>query len=160
LQLLPAGGTPAVTVALDSFQFGFHNTATTGGTATGKASFDALDVTAVYNANSPQVLARLTRGPSYDSAVLTQKDAAGTPVAVCVLKTVCVTDDTVTKNAAGLPGEEVKFAFEALTEANSTGSVYWSQATNSASGPNLPAGLTLGALPSPAATGLTPQLAG
>src|SRR5262245_47523097 len=98
LQLLPPAGqsTPAaVTLNLDHFQFGFHKPVPPigSGIAGGIASFDALDVIASYTANSPQLFAQLVTGQNYDSAVLTQKDASGNPVAVWALSTVFVTDD-------------------------------------------------------------------
>jgi type VI protein secretion system component Hcp len=177
LQLLPAAGqgTPAVMLALDSFRFDFHNSVTfpTGGigATVGPVSFDALDVTAAYNANSPEVFAQLTSGLAYDGAVLTQKDASGSPVAAWVLRTVFVSDDALSGN--GLPPEtvrgaatapptteELRFAFEEITEATSAGSQSRNQLAGSNSGPALPAGLTLSELPAPAPTGLTLQLAG
>jgi type VI protein secretion system component Hcp len=155
LKLVPLGGgfaPAAVTLALDSFQLGFHNGVSINdgvGIGAGVASFDALDVSASYTANSPRVFGQLVRGAHYSSAVLIQKDASGNPVAVWVLGTVFVTDDRVTSSDAGVPAEELKFAFVSITAANSTRLASWDQVSQSASGPALPDGTVLSALPAP-----------
>src|SRR5262249_5436758 len=101
----------------------------------------ALDVNASYTANSPGLFAQLVTGQHYDSAVLTQKDASGNPVAVWVLGTVYVTDDSINTSDSGVSAEELKFAFVSITEATSTRSASWDQVFDTASGP------ALGALP-------------
>ncbi len=89
LTLTLSGGTaPALTapIDLDSFKFGFHNPTTigsiTGGAGTGKATFDALSVTAAAGAASPLLFYALATNAPYDTATLTRYDAAGHPVAV------------------------------------------------------------------------------
>ena len=71
----------AVTLAVNSFQFGSH-LPVANGAATGFPRFDELALTAKYNANSPQLFASLTTGQEYASAVLTEDDAGGKPVVV------------------------------------------------------------------------------
>jgi hypothetical protein len=130
LQLLPAAGqsTPApVTLALDSFQLSFHHRIGPNSVA----SFDALDVTAPYTANSPLLFGQLTIGQAYPSAVLTQKDGSGNTVGIWALNDVHVTDDAVTGSGSGLPSEELKFAFAELGQG-----VGHNQQTGS--GPRLP----------------------
>jgi hypothetical protein len=161
LQLLPAAGqsTPkAVTVVLDSFQFGFHLTPAAG--AGLRASFGALDVTAALSSAAHDLFDTLTKRVRYETAILTQVDAAEKPVAVWVLSKVFVTDHLITFDAGAPPALQLKFAFFAVTEATSDRSASWNQTTNTATGPDLPAGLTLHALPSPADTGLTLRLGG
>jgi type VI protein secretion system component Hcp len=167
LQLIPSAiqGSSAVTLPLDSFHFRFHHTSIIGGSSGGgsgteNASFDALDVTTTYNADSPQLLAQLTQAKAYDKAFLTLPDAGNGTVAVWSLATVLVTEDKVTNNSAGLPAEELQFAFDAIRQANSTGSASWSLLTNNPDdGLGLPAGVTLSPLPGPPTTNLTLQLA-
>jgi len=75
-----------------------------------------------------------------------------------VLGASLITDDIITGSAGALPTQEVKFAFGAVTEATSNDSASWTRSIPSATGPAVPAGVTLDALPSPAATGLTLNL--
>jgi hypothetical protein len=164
LQLWPSSSqdTEGVAIALDSFRFGFHNTSPidSNNGSSGKAAFDSLDVTASYNANSPTLLAGLTGGVTYGKAVLTQRDAGGHPVAAWAMGTVLVSDDSVTKNTTGLPEEELKFFFGSVREATSATNRPWSQLTNSDTDvdgevPEVPADLSLSALPAQAGSHLT-----
>jgi type VI protein secretion system component Hcp len=160
MTLALAGGTATpVSIDLSSFQFGSHDPVTFGsaGATPGRTSFAALDVTAALTAAGPDLLSALTTGHFYDTGTLTQYDAAGNPAAVWVLGTVFVTDDNLT-GSDHQATQDLKFAFGSATEATSTTSGSWSLLTGDASGPALPSGLTLDALPAPAATGLTLQL--
>jgi type VI protein secretion system component Hcp len=163
LQLVPLQGPhspQAVTLNLDSYQFGFHNTATFGpvGVSLGRASFDALDVTTALDSSAHDLFLALTQGKRYPTANLTQYDASGNPVAVWALNNVFVTDELFAGGGSA-PTMELKFAFGGVREATSMRSVSWNQLTNSTAGaPGLPTDLTLSPLPSPAATGLTLQL--
>jgi type VI protein secretion system component Hcp len=153
----------AVTLALDSYQFGFQNTASvTSGTA-GTVTFDDLVVKAPLSGASPQMFQALASGTAYETALLTQRDGSGNPIAEWALKSVFVTSDTVSSDSAGTPTEELHFAFGALTEgtvppggAPVTGS--WNQVTNSnglSDVPTLPGDLVDPAAP----TGPTASLA-
>jgi type VI protein secretion system component Hcp len=158
LQLLPAAGqnTPAaVTFELNSFKLGFHKQA--GGTAA--VSFDALDVTAPYTANSPLLFRQLTKGQAYPSAMLTQKDAGGNTVGVWALNNVRLTDDAITGSGNGLPGEELKFAFGALAQSVGTHIAGWSQVNKSSSSSDIPSVLDR-ATPAVAPTRVTLDLSG
>src|SRR5262249_54966904 len=139
LTLQLAGGTDptaSLSLNLNSFQFGFHNSTTigsaTGGAGAGKASFDALDVTTALSDASPELFAALASGKHYDTATLTETNAAGRPIASWVLGTVFVTEDHLTDSGSGsgLPTEELKFAFGKITEATSVGSASWDALTN------------------------------
>src|SRR5262249_23152745 len=137
----PSGA--AVTLNLNTFRFGFHNSGprSSSSGATGAASFDALDVTAALSAASPGLFEALTSGARYATAILTESNADRQPIAVWALGTVVVADDALTGSGGGLPTEELKFAFVAITEANSAGSASWSRLTNSDTNPSkLPAG--------------------
>jgi type VI protein secretion system component Hcp len=136
----------SVHLALDTFNFGFHNATTigsaTGGAGAGKAKFDELNVAALFSANSPVLLKALVIGAHYETAVLTQRDASGNPVAAWALGTVFVTDDGV-KSGTPLPTETLTFAFGSITEATSAHSTSWSQVLNENEGRGLPDGLVL-----------------
>ena len=71
LQLTPAGGS-AVSIALDSYQFGFQNVANIGvgtsGISTGKPSFDELVVGAEFAPDSPLLFQSLVSGAGYATA--------------------------------------------------------------------------------------------
>jgi type VI protein secretion system component Hcp len=157
---LAGGNATPVSLDLSRFQFGYHNSTTVGptGVVPGTTSFDELDVTAALSKASPVLFAALTTGHFYDTGTLTQYDAFGNPAAVWVLGTVHVTDDIVT-GSGGQTTQEVKYAFDSVTEATGNHSTSWNRLTRSASGPALPTGLALDAVPGPsAATGLTLQL--
>src|SRR5260221_672264 len=87
LELIPGVGSslPAVTLTLDSYQFGFVNATTIGsatsGAGAGKATFNELTVTDPLSGASPQLFAALVAGGHYQTAVLTQRNGAGDPVA-------------------------------------------------------------------------------
>ncbi len=59
LTLSNATGGTSVTLPIDSYKFGFHNTGTIG-SDTGKATFNALDVTLPLSNGSPALLTALT----------------------------------------------------------------------------------------------------
>ena len=163
LELLPAEGQtfPAVTLALDSYDFTFRNPTTigsaTGGAGAGKVQFDALEVSLPLTADSPELFEVLVRGDHYDQAVLTQRNAAGQPVAVWVLETVFATTHAIDGDSEG-PGEHVTFVFGAVTEATSAHQVSVNQIFNTADGPPLPEGLTLAPLAAAPATALRLEL--
>jgi type VI protein secretion system component Hcp len=164
LALLPAIGSslPAVTLALDSYQFGFTNTTTIGsgttGAGAGKAKFDELTISAPMSQASPQLFAVLALGDHYDTAVLTQRNAAGKPVAEWVLDTVFLTSDGIKNDSAAVPTETLHLAFGALSEVTATHSASWSQVENTPTGPTPPTGVTLAALPARNAPALTLEL--
>jgi type VI protein secretion system component Hcp len=157
---LASGNATPVSLDLNTFQFGFHNSTTVGptGVVSGTTSFDELDVTAALSDAGPNLFAAVTTGHNYRSGTVTQYDAAGNPAAVWVINPAIVTDFTITGRAGALPTQDVKLLFGAVTEATSNDSASWTHSTASATGPAVPAGLTLDALPSPAATGLTLKL--
>ncbi len=75
LTLSNATGGTSVTLPIDSYQFGFHNTPSFGsGGTTSKATFDALDVTLPLSNGSPALLTALTSAAHYQQATLTLKD--------------------------------------------------------------------------------------
>jgi type VI protein secretion system component Hcp len=154
---LSGGNATPVSIDLNTFHFGFHNSTSVGpsGVVAGMTSFDELDVTATLSDAGPDLFAALTSGKHYGTATLTQYETAGNPAAVWVLDPAFVTDYTVSGSAGALPTQDVKFLFSEATEATSNDTESWSRSSASASGPALPAGLTLDALPSPATTGLT-----
>ena len=53
----------------------------------------------------------LATGSHYKTATLTETNSDGQPIAIWVLGTVFVSNDTVTKNKAGLPVEKLTFVF-------------------------------------------------
>ncbi len=135
------GNAPALTapIDLDSFKFGFHNPTTigsiTGGAGTGKATFDALSVTAAAGAASPLLFYVLATNAPYDTATLTRYDAAGHPVAVWVLGTVFAAGDNYSGSDPTQHTEEtLNFQFVSITEVTNPNQVSWSLPTNSASG--------------------------
>src|SRR5262249_38079021 len=105
--------------------------------------------TAALSSASPALFAALTGGLSYATATLTQKNAAGQPVAVWVLGNVTVTDDALTRTGSGLPAEELKLAFGPITEVTKTSQASWTLLTNTATGPAWPNPSTLAPLNSP-----------
>ena len=113
----------------------------------GKARFDALAVTAPFGADYPLLLRAVGAGDHYNRAVLTERDAAGHPVAAWVLDTVFVSGDKIDNDSAAVPSESLKFAFGSVTEATSDRTTSWSQVDNKAGGTDLPAGLDLSPLP-------------
>jgi hypothetical protein len=153
LTLQLAGGTDptaSLSLNLDAFQFGFHNSATigsaTGGAGAGKASFDALDVSTALSDASPELFAALASGRHYETATLTETNAAGQPIASWVLGTVFVTDDLLTDNGFDPPAEELKFAFGAITEVTNPNQASWSIIAQTATGPAGPNPSTLAPL--------------
>src|SRR5262249_3315179 len=161
LTLQLTGGTAAPgTLNLNSFQFGFHDPATVDitsptGFRTGPTAFDALDVTTVLSNASPDLFKAVASGARYDTSPLTEPTPAGQPIASWTLGTVFITDDLQTGTGSALPGEELKFGFESITEANSVHSASWSVITRSGSSGAGASGLS--PLPTPPATNLTLQ---
>src|SRR5262249_59857667 len=100
------------------------------------------------------LLVAVAGGAHYDTATLTQTNAAGQPIASWTLGTVFITDDLQTGTGSGsaLPGEELKFGFESITEANSVHSASWSVITHS--GSSGPGATGRSPLPHPPATTL------
>jgi len=153
LELKPASGSslPAVTLALDSYQFGFENSA-------GTATFDDLQVTAPLNGESPLLFEVLASESHYDTALLTQRDGSGDPVAEWALDLVFITSDGIQNDSAATPTEELHFAFDALSEGTSANTASWSQVANTSTGPSLPGDLV--DPPGPAAPPMTLELTG
>ena len=83
LQPLSGSNLLEVTLDLSSYQFGFENSTTIGssGSGAGKTTFDDLTVSALLSGASPQLFNVLATGSHYDTAVLTQRNAAGDPEA-------------------------------------------------------------------------------
>jgi type VI protein secretion system component Hcp len=164
LELLAAPGSslPAVTLGLDSYQFGFkHATIFNpggGGAGAGKTTFDDLEVSSPLSELSPLLFGVLTSGSHYPTAVLTQRNAAGDPVAEWVMGTVLITSDIIHNNSAAVPTEELHLAFGALTEVTSAHAASWSQITGSSNGPTAPNGIILAELLPVAAPALTLEL--
>jgi type VI protein secretion system component Hcp len=152
LTLQPTSG-PAVTLALDSYEFGAVRPAS----ATA-IDFRELAVTTRLSAASPGLFAALAAATYFPTATLTQADAAGRVVAAWVLGTVRVASDAVTADAAGVPTERLGLTFRAATAATSTGATSWNRQTNNGSGPAAPPGLVTAPLPAvPAAPPVTLQ---
>jgi len=85
LQSIPGGGGTPISVPLQDDSFGFDQSVVLGsrsaGGAVGKAKFETLSVDAAPSDASPALLSALFRGQGFATAVLTQDDAAGRPVA-------------------------------------------------------------------------------
>jgi type VI protein secretion system component Hcp len=160
LKLQPSSGQPAVTLGLDSYQFGTINKATIAirGLVPGKARFLELEVSAPLSEASPQLFGMLTAGRHCPTAVLTQRDAAGDPVAEWVLGDGLLTSDVIVGGGAAVPTEALHLVFDSMTEATSAQTVSWNQLTNNSNGPVSPDGVTLAELPLPAAPALTLEL--
>src|SRR6185295_12575222 len=143
-------GLSAMTLGLDSYQFGFENLTTigsaTGGAGVGKAKFDELTVSTSLSEASTQLLKALVFGIHYDTAVLTQRNAAGNPVAQWILGTVFLTSDGIHNDSAAVPGEDLHMAFGTVTEVTAGHTVSWNQLLNKNNGP-APTGVTLAPLP-------------
>jgi type VI protein secretion system component Hcp len=154
LDLNAGSGASATTidVALDSFQFSASRLASvggTGGSGAGKVAFDDLDVTAPINGMSPQLFESVASGKLFSTAVLTQRDATGNPVALWVMANVSIAADGQSGNSGDLPSEQIQLSFTELTESTLTQTDSWSVSTNTSNGPPVPAGTSLDALPSP-----------
>jgi type VI protein secretion system component Hcp len=156
LDLTSGSGTNATTVsvALDAYQFGFENSGSGGssgnGSGAGKVTFNDLQVSAPLSGLSPQIFQSMAAGKVFDTAVLTQRDTAGNPVAVWAMARVLIVSDGLTGSPGDLPAEPVQVGFEELTETTKGQTESWSLVTNSSTGPLPPAGLQLDALQSPA----------
>src|SRR5262249_34252342 len=94
----------------------------------------------------------LTTGVLYGAATLTQTNAAGQPVAVWVLGTVAVAEQTF--DGADPTSQHLTFAFGSITEVTHSSQASWSVITNSDDGPPAPDRSTLAPLP-----GIAPTLA-
>ena len=116
-----------------------------------------MHVSALYGNDSPTLLDALVSGTAYPGAVLTQRGATGQPVAAWAMSDVYVLDDVVT-GGDGLPHERLSFQFSELNESTSTRTFAWDLELNREGGHDLPAGLTLGPLPTPATPALTLDL--
>ncbi len=164
LELQPASGSslPAATLSLNSYQFGFESPTTIGsatsGAGAGKITFDDLTVSAPLSGASPQLFKVLATGGHYDTAVLTQRNAAGDPEAEWALGTVFLTSDGIAGAGAAVPAEALQLIFGSLTEVTSANTASWNQLTNLQSGPTPPSGVTLAALPVISAPALTLEL--
>jgi hypothetical protein len=135
-------------VGLNFYQFLFRNTmpvvSTTSGQAVGTTIFDELAVSAALSGASPQLFAALVGGGHYPTALLTQRNAAGAPVAEWVLGNTVLTSDAIAGDGtAALPAEALHVAYDSVTEVTSANAASWNQATESSTGPAAPAGVTL-----------------
>jgi type VI protein secretion system component Hcp len=150
LELQPSSAStlPAVTLELDSYYLGSINKPTfdsaTGGSAAGKAILQDLAVSVPLNGAVPQLFAALVAGRSYSTAVLTQRNAAGDPVAEWVLgNSSLLSVDNVSGDGSAVPTEALHITYASATEVTSDRTVSWNQITNSRGGPTPPAGVTL-----------------
>ncbi len=158
LQLIPQSGPstlPAITLPIDSYQFGIQNPVAGIGSST---SFDALQVQFSLAANSPWLLRAVGATDHFGTAVLTQRNSAGAPVAVWVMDTVNVVSDSRAGAGDSLPGESAAMIFSSVTEATSAWQKSWSVSLNNNTGPGLPAGTTLSAYSSPPPSMVTLKL--
>ena len=162
LQPSPVFGLPAMTLNLDSYQFGFENPTTigsaTGGAGAGKAKFDDLIVSARLSDASPQLLKALVIGGHFPTAVLTQRNAAGNPVAQWILSTVFLNADGITGSGSAVPTETLHMVFGSVNEATAGHSISWNQAENRDGDPTPPTGVTLAPLPPASAPAVTLEL--
>ena len=164
-----ASGAPAITIALDSYQFQFEH-ATTVGSATAQkggglnTKLDSLEVGASFSEDSPTLLNALTTGTHYDHAVLVQNNATGQATTAWTMKLVFNTEDDIAGQSGSLPTENFHFAFSAITESvqpnpigsGSATSVSWDQvlhATGTVS--SLPPDISLVAIPTPVTSPIT-----
>lgn len=159
------GDLQPITIPLENYRFGFESEVTIGSgrITTDRPKFDALQVQASLNSASVgaanTLWTALTSRGRYNTGILTQTGANGTPVAAWALGSVYVSDYVLS-----LPGDvpiaDVKFSFLSVTEATSAYSASWDVTRKVAQGPALPAGLVLDTLPTPPSTGLTLELSG
>ena len=112
-----------MTLALNSYAFGFENPTTIGsatsGAGAGKAKFDNLDVSTPLSDASPQLLKVLVSGGHFETAVLTQRNAAGSPVAQWSLGTVFLNFDDIHNDSAAVPSEDLHLVFGSVKEITS-----------------------------------------
>ncbi|MFI5386894.1 MAG: MBG domain-containing protein, partial [Fimbriimonadales bacterium] len=153
-----------VDVALDSYQFGFQNSgsggSTGGGGGTGNVSFNDLEVTAPISGVSPQIFEAMASGKLFGTAVLTQRDAAGNPVAIWVLADVLIASDGVSGSSGDFPTEQIQMNFDKVTYVTTAETASWSDVTGTNTGPAPPAGVTLDPLPGTVPTVTVTDLGG
>ena len=120
LQLTPAtGNTAPFTIAVQSYAMGTESTVKIGspgvGITEGKAKFEDLIIQAEFGPNSPRLFQATAAGTRFTSAVLSQNDSNGIPVAVWTFNLVFASSDTISGTGADLPTESVHFVFGSET---------------------------------------------
>lgn len=114
-----------------------------------KSSFGELLITAPFQGHSPRAHRAMLTGSHYETAVLTQRNAAGNPVAAWSLGTVFIESDVIVGGDVMLTSS-MSIEFGSMTTATSSLTKSWSVFENNATGPSLPAGLALSPLPTSA----------
>ncbi|MBN9521050.1 cadherin domain-containing protein [bacterium] len=132
---LAGGGAPAASLSLDAFTFTARNGPPTAAAPVPRTAFDALRVTAPLSAASHDVFVALTSGKAYATATLTQRDAAGNPVAVWVLGHVFVTGQALLVDPGAGTIEGLTLDFSSLTAVTSARRASWDVPTASENGP-------------------------
>ncbi len=155
LQLTPAiGDKTPFTIPVQAYQLGFDKPVTIGSTAsgvgTGKGRFEDLIIKANFGANSPKLFEATTAGTLFGTAVLTQNDAQGIPVAVWTFNVVYASSDSIIATQGDLPEETIHFVFGSETEATKAQVASFDAVRNQ--------GGTLGANPNGAALDAIPPL--
>ncbi|HEX4795388.1 MAG TPA: type VI secretion system tube protein Hcp [Humisphaera sp.] len=158
LELHPSDSTlPAVTLGLNSYQFGFANPVTVGtGAGTGNATFDELLLSTTLSDASPQLFRGVASG-GFDSAVLTQTNAAGIPMAQWVLGGIFLTSDAISGGGVAVPTEQVHVAFGSVRESTAQQTAFWNQVLHDNEAPGA-TGDSLAPLPPTAAPAVTLEL--
>jgi type VI protein secretion system component Hcp len=157
--IAPQSGSRPVKVAIDSFQFGFHDPVTfgSGHAGIGPVGFDELTVQVAFNASSPELFgwlaggADLKAGPIGADVAIENIDSRGELVASWTLGNthpagstanapVYIASDAYTGGPGSLPGEELKFVFGSLTQATASSSgapqrATWNVVLNTPDGP-------------------------
>ena len=138
---LQGGTAPAVSLFLDTFSFGVHNTSTygSGQISIGPAFFDAMDVSLAMPNDAPRLLMALLTSKFYATATLTQRNSLGGVTNVWVLGTVQVTDTQFAGESSGSTAQNLSFQFFSMSHATSTDTATWNQVTQRVEGPPLPA---------------------
>ena len=130
---------PAVTLALDSYEFGFENPTTiggaTGGSVAGKVKFDELTISSRWSGVSPQLFKVFASGSHYATAVLAR--ISGSDVTVgWVLGTVFMTSNSIHGTSTAVPTETLTMIFGSITAATSGHTTAWDQILNRNDGPD------------------------
>lgn len=123
----------------------------------GKTSFQTLQVSTLFNDNSPLLFKAIASEINYQTATLTQsvsKDGKLVPVASWVLGTVHGTEREIVGNPGNLPKESLSFTFGSVTVVNDKSKSSWNQTTNKPTGPTAPSGDKFGASQVPSGKGL------
>ncbi len=166
LELFKGDG-PGPAFEIKDFTFSVENPTTIGsatsGAGGGKTKFNEFTITKDVSADSPNLLATLTKGLHYDHALLIQNNAAGHPEVAWTMKLVFISSDEIDGQDGSLPTEKLHFKFGAITETAQTKalgspvtSVSWDQTIQNAGAPSsLPPDITLVPIPVPIAPPIT-----